>query len=64
MVSSIVCNSMVVELKWNRSAGGTIEQIRRKNYTAALKPYAGIIILVGINYDEKTGKHTCKIGKA
>ena len=55
---------LVVELKWNKSAGGAIDQIKKKKYTAVLKPYAGNIILVGINYDSKTGKHTCKIEKA
>lgn len=56
--------AMVVELKWNKTAGGAIEQIKAKKYTAALKPFAGNIILVGINYDEKTGEHTCIIDKA
>ena len=54
---------MVVELKWNRTAGGAIAQIKEKKYTAILKPYTGNILLVGINYDEKTGKHTCLIEK-
>ncbi len=56
--------AMVIELKWNKTAGGAIEQIKAKKYTAALKPFAGNIILVGINYDEKTGKHTCTIETA
>ena len=56
--------AMVIELKWNKTAGGAIAQIKEKKYTAKLKPYAGNILLVGINYDEKTGKHTCLIEKA
>ena len=56
--------AMVVELKWNKTAGGAISQIKEKKYTAKLKPYAGSILLVGINYHEKTGKHTCLIEKA
>ena len=56
--------ALVIELKWNKTAGGAIEQIKAKKYTAALKPFAGNIILAGINYDEKTGKHTCTIEKA
>ena len=56
--------AMVVELKWNKTAGGAISQIREKQYTAKLKPYAGNILLVGINYDERTGRHTCLIEKA
>ena len=56
--------AMVVELKWNKTAGGAISQIKKKNYPAKLKPYAGNILLVGINYDEKSGKHFCQIEKA
>ena len=56
--------AMVVELKWNKTAGGAISQIKEKKYTAKLKPFAGSILLVGINYDEKTGKHTCLIENA
>ena len=44
---------MVIELKWNRTPGGAIAQIKRKKYTAVLKPFAGNILLVGINYNEK-----------
>ncbi len=54
--------AMVVELKWNKSSGGAIAQIKEKNYTANLKPYKGNLLLVGINYDSKTGKHSCLIG--
>ena len=56
--------AMIVELKWNKSAGGAISQIKEKKYTANLKPYAGNLLLVGINYDEKTGRHSCSIEKA
>ena len=56
--------AMVVELKWNKTSGGAIAQIKGKQYTANLKPFAGNILLVGINYDEKTGKHSCLIEKA
>lgn len=55
--------AMVVELKWNKTAGGAIEQIRDKKYDSVLKPFEGNIILCGINYDEVTGEHTCKIEK-
>ena len=56
--------AMVIELKWNRTPGGAIAQIKRKKYTAVLKPFAGNILLVGINYNEKTGRHSCLIEKA
>lgn len=56
--------AIVVELKWNKSAGGAIAQMKEKGYAANLKPYKGNILLVGINYDPKTGKHSCLIEKA
>lgn len=56
--------AMVVELKWDKTAGGAISQIKKKMYTANLKPYKGNLLLVGINYDEKTGKHACQIEQA
>ena len=55
---------LLVELKWNKTAGGAIAQIRENGYTAALKPFSGSILLCGINYDAKTGRHTCRIEKA
>ncbi len=56
--------ALIVELKWNKTSGGAIQQIKDKKYAAVLKPYADNLLLVGINYDEKTGKHTCLIEKA
>ena len=53
--------AMVIELKWNRSSHEAISQIKDKRYDAILKQYTGNLILVGINYDEKTGEHTCLI---
>ena len=55
--------ALVVELKWNRSAGGAIDQIKEKNYPAVLNTYGGEVILAGINYDENTKKHSCVIEK-
>ena len=51
----------MIELKWNRSAESAIAQIKDKNYIAVLKPFEGNILLVGIDYDERTGKHSCRI---
>jgi len=56
--------AMVVELKWNKSAGGAIAQIKEKRYAANLKAFKGRLLLVGINYNSRTGKHTCLIEKA
>ncbi|MDR1766543.1 MAG: ATP-binding protein, partial [Lachnospiraceae bacterium] len=53
--------AMVVELKWNKSAQGAINQIKDKNYPAVLKGHTGQLLLVGINYDKDTKTHTCEI---
>lgn len=53
--------AMIVELKWNKTEEAAIGQIKKKNYPSALKDYSGEIVLVGINYDEKSKTHTCKI---
>lgn len=62
--SSSKLPAMVIELKWNKTAGGAIEQIKAKEYEAVLKPFIGCMILCGINYNSKTKKHTCVIEKA
>ena len=53
--------AMIIELKWNRTSGGAISQMKEKGYLEVLKDYGGAILLVGINYDEKTKVHTCEI---
>ena len=53
----------VIELKWNKSVEGAISQIKEKRYVDALKDYQGNILLVVVNYDKKTKKHSCKIEK-
>ncbi len=53
--------SLLIELKYNESADGAIEQIKEKNYPDCLKNYKGRLLLVGINYDRKTKKHTAVI---
>lgn len=55
--------AIIVELKNNKTATGAIEQIKAKKYADALRHYEGNLIFVGINYDEKTKVHTCKIEK-
>ncbi len=54
---------LLVELKWNKSAAGAVEQIKSKQYMQAVEDYGGEILLVGINYDEKSKKHFCRIEK-
>ena len=59
--------ALVVELKWNKSAEGAIDQILKKKYPEALKDYGSEIVLVGINYDKDAEpgnrKHSCRIEK-
>lgn len=55
------CPALVVELKWNRSARGAIKQIKNKEYASWIQQYTGDILLVGINYSQKTKKHICVI---
>ena len=61
--SSVRLPALVIELKWNKTAGGALAQIRERGYTSVLKPFQGNIVLCGINYDAKSGKHTCEIEK-
>ncbi|MDR0963759.1 MAG: ATP-binding protein [Clostridium sp.] len=55
--------AIVVELKWDQTAKGALKQIKEKDYAAALANYIGEVLLVGINYDKETKKHTCLIEK-
>ncbi|MDR1765789.1 MAG: ATP-binding protein [Lachnospiraceae bacterium] len=55
--------AMLVELKWHKKATSAIDQIKNKRYPqhiADLNP-GETLLLVGINYDKKTKKHTCLI---
>lgn len=54
---------ILIELKWNKSTEAAIQQIKDRDYPHALKNYGGDILLVGINFDEETKKHTCRIEK-
>ena len=57
--------ALLIELKWNKSEGSAVTQMKEKNYSQLLKQfdYQGEFLLVGINYSTKTKKHTCKIEK-
>lgn len=55
--------ALVVELKWDKSAEGALEQVRKKEYCRSLEEYQGGLLLVGVNYDKKTKEHSCKIEK-
>lgn len=53
--------AMLVELKWDKSAEGAIDQIKNRKYMKALEDYSGQLLLVGINYDKESKKHECVI---
>ena len=53
--------ALIVELKWDKSVRGAIEQIRQKEYFESLKEYQGNMLLVGINYNIRTKDHECVI---
>lgn len=55
--------AMVVELKWNKNVETALQQIKSKKYPDSIISYTGNILLVGINYDEKTKAHECSIEK-
>lgn len=54
---------ILIELKWNKTEDGAINQIKKKHYPQVFKDYRGDILLVGINYDVKNKKHSCRIEK-
>lgn len=56
--------ALVIELKWNLNACGAIQQIKDKEYLKGLENYKDNMILVGINYDKASRKHSCKIEEA
>lgn len=53
--------ALLIELKWNQSAQGAIQQIKDKQYTHWLESYTGDILLVAVNYDKKKDVHECII---
>ena len=55
--------AIIVELKRNSCTETALNQIKEKNYFQSLSNYSGNLLFVGINYDEKSKKHQCKIEK-
>ncbi len=53
--------AMIVELKRNQSTGAALAQIEHKQYFNVMDKYQGELLLVAVNYDEKTNEHTCEI---
>lgn len=57
--------TLVIELKWNKSARGAIDQILNKKYANVAENFGTDILLVGVNYEKDAPpgkrKHTCSI---
>ena len=53
--------AMIVELKRNQSTGTALKQIESKQYFDVMDKYQGDLLLVAVNYDEKTNEHECEI---
>ena len=53
--------ALIIELKRNGSTESALNQIREKKYFDSLEHYSGNLLFVGVNYDEETKTHECKI---
>ena len=53
--------ALIIELKWDRSVKSAIDQMKERDYPAVLSSYKDPILLVGISYDVKSKKHSCRI---
>ena len=53
--------AMIVELKRNHTTGAALKQITSKQYFDVMDKYRGDLLLVAVNYDEKTNVHKCEI---
>jgi hypothetical protein len=63
LIPSKFCDkpAMIIELKVDKEAETGIKQIKEKRYQGKLKEYLNNIVLVSINYDKETKKHSCII---
>ncbi|MCR5815104.1 MAG: ATP-binding protein [Desulfovibrio sp.] len=52
---------LLIELKWDKTAKAAIAQISQRQYPASLAEHEKPLLLVGINYDRESKKHTCHI---
>ena len=55
--------ALIIELKRNGTAESAINQIKERQYFESLSHYSGDLLFVGVNYDESTKKHECKIAR-
>lgn len=52
--------AILLELEYDKAADAAVGQIKRKEYAGKLRQLTGSVILVGINYDKTSEKHTCR----
>ena len=52
--------AMIIELKCDKDADTSIEQIKKRKYAESLKDYKGKVLLVGVSYDRKSKEHECR----
>lgn len=52
---------MIIELKWNKSVKRAIDQIRKRQYPQILEGFGSDILLVGISYNIRNKRHSCRI---
>ena len=55
--------TLLVELKWNKSADSAIRQIKEKGYVDGVKDLGPDVLLVGISYDRGSKVYECRIEK-
>lgn len=53
--------AMIIELKRNKSTESALSQIKERRYFDSLRHYQGNLLFVGINYNEGTKTHECRI---
>ena len=53
--------AMIIELKRNGSAETALMQIKDRKYFDSLSHYSGDLLFVGVNYDEQSKTHECRI---
>ena len=53
--------AVVIELKYDKTVGTAIDQIKEKHYPEKVADYTGDILLCGISYDREAKTHSCRI---
>lgn len=54
-------STIVIELKHNGTTESALNQIREEKYFDSMAHYKGNLLFIGVNYDEKSKIHTCRI---